>query len=269
LWSRRGSDLSGYFPDLIPVLSDRLPDVVLDTEIVIFDANTGALDFVALARRLTSGRRLAAAAAARPAHLVCFDLLASHGIDRRGLPLAERRALLEDLLVGLPAPITLCPHTTSGTEAERWLDTLPDAGIEGVMIKDRASVYPQRARQRVWHKFKLRDTLDLAVVGVVGDLAAPTALLLARPSIDGLTPAGVTTTLPRPVAREIAPELTPDPTSVPHRVGWPGREPSTLPVHGVVPMVAEISADRAVDHGILRHPARLIRLRPDLSVDDF
>jgi hypothetical protein len=55
------------------------------------------------------------------------------------------------------------------------------------------------------HKFKLRDTLDLAVVGVVGDLAAPTALLLARPSIDGLIPAGVTTTLPRPVAREIAP----------------------------------------------------------------
>src|SRR5207247_991628 len=84
-------------------------------------------------------RRLAAAAAAMPAYLVCFDLLASQGIDRRGLPLAERRALLEDVLAGLPAPITLCPHTISGTEAERWLDTLPDAGIEGVMIKDRAS----------------------------------------------------------------------------------------------------------------------------------
>ena len=269
LWSRRGTDLSGYFPDLMLVLHDRLPDVVLDTEIVIFDANTGGLDFAALARRLTSGRRLTAVAAARPAHLVCFDLLASQGIDRRGLPLAERRALLEDLLVEMPAPITLCPHTTSGTEAMRWLDTLPDAGIEGVIIKDRASVYPQRAGQRVWHKFKLRDTLDLAVVGVVGDLAAPTALLLARPSIDGLIPAGITTTLPRPVAREIAPDLTLDPTSVPHRVGWPGREPSTLPTHGVVPIVAEISADRDVDNGILRHPARLIRLRPDLSVDDL
>jgi ATP-dependent DNA ligase len=81
---------------------------------------------------------------------VCFDLLASQGIDRRGLPLAERRALLEDLLVEMPAPITLCPHTTSGTEAMRWLDTLPDAGIEGVMIKDRTGVYPQRAGQRVW-----------------------------------------------------------------------------------------------------------------------
>jgi ATP-dependent DNA ligase len=269
LWSRRGSDLSGYFPDLMLVLHERLPDVVLDTEIVTFDTSTGRLDFVALARRLTSGRRLTAVAAARPAHLVCFDLLASHGIDRRRLPLAERRALLETLMAGLAAPITLCPHTTSDTEAERWLDTLPKAGIEGVMIKDRAGVYPQRAGQRVWHKFKLRDTLDLAVVGVVGDLAAPTALLLARPSIDGLTPAGVTTTLPRPVAREIAADLTPDPASAPHRVGWPGREPSTLPVHGVVPIVAEISADRAVDSGILRHPARLIRLRPDLSVDDL
>jgi ATP-dependent DNA ligase len=181
LWSRRGTDLSGYFPDLIPVLHDRLPDVVLDTEIVIFDANTGGLDFAALARRLTSGRRLTAVAAAMPAHLVCFDLLASQGIDRRGLPLAERRALLEDLLAGPGAPITLCPHATSGTEAMRWLDTLSYAGIEGVMIKDRTGVYPQRAVQRVWYKFKLRDTLDLAVVGVVGDLAAPTALLSRTP----------------------------------------------------------------------------------------
>jgi ATP-dependent DNA ligase len=130
-------------------------------------------------------------------------------------------------------------------------------------------VYPQRAGKRVWHKFKLRDTLDLAVVGVIGDLAAPTALLLARPSIDGLTPAGVTTTLPRPVAREVAPDLTPDPASAPQRVGWPGGEPSTLPVHGVVPIVGEISADRAVDNGILRQAARLIRLRPELSVDDL
>jgi ATP-dependent DNA ligase len=269
LWSRRGTDLSGYFPDLMPVLHDRLPDVVLDSEIVTFDTSSGRLDFPALAGRLTSGRRLVAVAALMPAYLVCFDLLASHGIDRRGLPLAERRTRLEDLMAGLAAPITLCPHTTSDTEAERWLDTLPDAGIEGVMIKDRASVYPLRAGQRVWHKFKLRDTLDLAVVGVVGDLAAPTALLLARPSIDGLTPAGVTTTLPRSVAREIAPELTADPASAPHPFGWPGREPSTLPVHGVVPIVAEISSDRAVDSGILRHPARLTRLRPDLSVDDL
>jgi ATP-dependent DNA ligase len=269
LWSRRGTDLSGYFPDLMPVLHDRLPDVVLDTEIVTFDPSTGRLDFLALARRLTSGRRLAALAALMPAYMVCFDLLASNGIDRRGLSLAERRAPLEDLLAGLAAPITLCPYTTSDTEAERWLDTLPAAGIQGVMIKDRAGMYPQRAAQRLWHKFKLRDTLDLAVVGVVGDLAAPTALLLARPSIDGLTPAGVTTTLPRSVAREIALELTSDPASAPHRFGWPGREPSTLPLQGVVPIVAEISADRAVDNGILRHPARLIRLRPDLSVDDL
>jgi ATP-dependent DNA ligase len=253
----------------VPVLHDRLPDVVLDTEIVTFDTSTGRLDFVALARRLTSGRRLVAVAALMPAYLVCFDLLASHGIDRRGLPLAERHALLDELLAGLAAPITLCPHTTSGAVAERWVDTLPDTGIEGVMIKDRASVYPQRAGQRVWHKFKLRDTLDLAVVGVVGDLGAPTALLLARPSTDGLTPAGVTTTLPRSVAREIAADLTLDPASTPRRVGWPGREPSTLPVHGVVPLVAQISADRAVDNGILRHPARLIRLRPDLSVDEL
>lgn len=35
-----------------------------------------------------------------------------------------------------------------------------------------------------------------------------------------------------------------------------------------MPLVVEVSADSAVDDGLLRHAARLLRARPDLRVDD-
>lgn len=35
----------------------------------------------------------------------------------------------------------------------------------------------------------------------------------------------------------------------------------------VEPLIVEVSADVATDNGVLRHPARLIRARPDLVVD--
>ena len=160
LWGRRGTDLTGYFPDLVPVLAARLPaDVVVDGEVVAWDSDRGRLDFQGLSRRLTAGRRLAAAAAARPAHLVCFDLLAAGGIDLRPRPLTERWARLEEILSGISAPIVLCQQTDDEDTALHWHQTLTVAGIEGLVIKAARSTYPTRADQRVWHKLKARTLL--------------------------------------------------------------------------------------------------------------
>jgi ATP-dependent DNA ligase len=42
LWSRHGTDLTRYFPDLMPVLRAQLPDgVVLDAEVVIWEVEKG------------------------------------------------------------------------------------------------------------------------------------------------------------------------------------------------------------------------------------
>ena len=71
--------------------------------------------------------------------------------------------------------------------------------------------------QRPWWKVKARSSLDL-VVGAIGDLAAPTALVLARPG--GVRSFAVTRVLPR---RLVSTEET-----------WQR-------------LVAEVSADVAVD----------------------
>ena len=183
-------------------------------------------------------------------------------------PIGDRRTRLERLLSGIASPIALCQQTTDPAVAQDWMETMIAAGVEGVVIKDRRGSYPIRPGMRVRHKLKARAYLDLVVVGVVGDPAGPTALLLARPSATGMRPAGVTTALARTLARQIGRQLQLDPGAAPRRVGWPGNTSAAL-LTGVEPMVAEVGADAAVDDGVLRHGARLLRLRPDLAVEDL
>jgi ATP-dependent DNA ligase len=268
IWSRRGTDLTRFFPDLAPVFAARLPaDTVLDGEVVAWDVSAGRLDFASLQTRMTAGRRLSAVAARRPAHLVCFDLLATADRDIRSHPLAERRTLLAELLSGVGAPIALCQQTEDREIAEDWLQTLAAGGIEGVVIKDATQPYPTRAGQRVWHKVKSRQSLDMLAIGVVGDPSAPTSLVLAMPTFeDEPRPAGATTVLSRAVARAIAPllELTGQ-TWQRHSV-WGTTE--QVEVQQIKPLVVEVSADAAVAGGTLRHAARLVRARPDLLAGD-
>ena len=66
--------------------------------------------FPALLGRITAGRRLAREAAARPANLVQFDVLAAVGDDLTGPPPHQRRARLKDLLADAPPALVLCPR---------------------------------------------------------------------------------------------------------------------------------------------------------------
>ena len=76
-------------------------DTLIDGEIVVADVQ-GRSDFTALQQRLTVARRAAAAAAiARSAVLLVFDVLALSGNDLRDRPLVERRQALEHLIADL------------------------------------------------------------------------------------------------------------------------------------------------------------------------
>jgi ATP-dependent DNA ligase len=217
----------------------------------VWDTTAGRLNFAAFSRRIVAGHRVAAVAIQHPAHFVAFDLLAVGGKDLRRRPLATRREQLEQLMSGLAAPLAVCEQTTEEAVARGWLETLGAAGVEGVVVKDRAAAYPDGARMRCWYKVKIRNSLDAVAVGMVGDPAAPTALLLACPTADGLRPMGTTTALPRATARDVGRHLVVDPQVRPHRVSWPGREVSEARLTGVEPVVVEVSADVAIDSGVL------------------
>ncbi|KMO93795.1 ATP-dependent DNA ligase [Streptomyces roseus] len=279
--TRRGSMVQDRFPDLVAAALEQLPPgLVLDGELLVWDPEAGALSFEALQRRAAARARGAAALAARiPAYFLAFDVLQLDGVETMGLPYRERRRRLEVLFSAraLTAPWTLCPMTTDLATAQDWLETWTDvSGVEGLVIKPLTSKYLPNTRG--WTKVRRRDTTEAVIGAVTGTLARPQLLLLGRYDQDGrLRAVGRTVALRPNAARQVAERLTASASASASGHPWTGAVFSAawgsrdvLDVTLVRPdLVAEVRADRAVDHGgIFRHPLRFQRLRPDVAPED-
>ncbi|WP_346101376.1 RNA ligase family protein [Nonomuraea maheshkhaliensis] len=274
LQSRNGARFNEIFPEAAWAAYDMVAaGTTLDGEIVRWSG--GRLDFSALHRRNIAGRRRAAAMArTEPVHFAVFDVLTLGGRDVTGLPLCERRAMLEELFETIPAAgvLALGMHTTDEAEARTWYETMHVAGVEGLVIKAARSTYDCGAR--TWLKLKQRRTADAIVGGYIGHLRRPSGLLLGRYDPTGrLRVVGRTTPLTAQAAAELAPLLTPAvgehpwPATLPP--GWASssygqRDPITYT--RVQPdLVVEILVDMATDAGRHRHHCRYLRPRTDLD----
>jgi ATP-dependent DNA ligase len=236
----------------------------------------GRLDFGALQDRLRSGPACARQLALElPAAFVVFDLLAHDGTDLREQPYHRRRHVLEELLDRrLPPGLVLTPTTTDPTVARAWLLGHATSGIEGVVAKRLDQ--PYRPGVRGWQKLGTRLTAEAVVAGVIGPLHAPTVLLLGRAAADGhLQLVGRSTklspTAQAAVSGVLEPHLGPDhpwPPVLPStRWGRPG--PPTVYTQIRPTTVVKVTVDTAVEHHRWRHPARFVRLRPDLHTHDL
>lgn len=276
LWSRQGTDLTDHFPDVQRALLAQLArDVVLDCELVVWAGASTSFD--ALQQRLVSGAgrngpaKVEALAAAQPASLVVFDVLATGNRDLRGHDWSARRAVLEDLAGTWRPPLQLSPVTADPVEAERWMRDYYLAGIEGIVAKDAHGTY--RPGQRVWTKVKHRETFEVLVGAVTGTAARPQAIIAGRRDDAGeLIVVGRTADLTPAQAAQLAPLLRevdehPWPASITaHR--W-ARRGDRVRLTRVDPNVAlEVSADAARQGRQWRHPLRFVRPRLDLTPND-
>ncbi|MFI5987794.1 ATP-dependent DNA ligase [Streptomyces sp. NPDC051555] len=277
LQSRRGALIQDRFPELIAAADAQLPaGLVLDGELLVWDPEAGRLSFEALQRRAAARGRGAPALAARwPAYYVAFDVLQLDGQELLARPYKERRALLEELFTdhGLTAPWTLCPMTSDPATAQDWLGSWTDvAGVEGLVCKSMAQKY--LPGYRGWTKIRRRDTTEAVIGAITGTLAHPQLLVLGRYDNAGrLRSVGRTVPLRPEQSRQVAEHLTAADPGHP----WTGvRFTATWGSHDVLDtvlvrpgLVAEVSADRAVDRGgVFRHPLRFQRLRSDVTVED-
>ncbi len=277
LQSRRGRDLSPYYPDLLECLRGVPAGVVLDGELISWDLETGRTNFRALQRRVTAGRALAQEAAAHPVHLVAFDLLADAGgtalLDQ---PLLQRRARLSELLADAGPQLPVCPQTPDVGWAREWLRDWTAAGVEGIVAKPLTGRYvPGKA---AWIKHKALHTIEAIIGGVTGSVSAPRALLLGRWDEQGrLRFLGRTHAIASAHRQDFAGLLRPvsagrHPWPVPLPATWTGLPGSGEPLgfHPVAPeLVAEVRVDTAYELGRLRHGARYERLRMDLEPADL
>lgn len=162
LVSRNGNDVTGAFPELTglaEVLADHA--VVLDGEIVALD-ETGRPSFSKLQERLgVYGPEADRRSRRNPVALIVFDLLHLDGFSTRGLPLYQRRRLLEQL--DLPAG-TQWRLSDQHADGEALLDATKGVDLEGVLAKKTESVYLPGQRTTAWIKVK-NLTIDEFVIG--------------------------------------------------------------------------------------------------------
>jgi bifunctional non-homologous end joining protein LigD len=155
LSSRTGQDLTGGFAEVVEAI-EALPgeDLVLDGELVVFDPK-GVSRFQLLQRRGADPRT-------RPVYVV-FDVLRSDGRDLMQAPLETRR----DRLLGLISKRAgvLMPSRQLRGDGSAALATARAKGWEGVIAKQRGSLYEPGERSRAWRKVKVRGESEFVIGG--------------------------------------------------------------------------------------------------------
>jgi ATP-dependent DNA ligase len=280
LRSRHGKPLARYFPEVVAsLLAVEERSYVLDGELLAWSG--GRADFAALMARLhPAASRVARLAAETPASYVAFDVVEAGGEDLRAAPFEKRRVLLERLLAGAPDNLCATPATADPAVAAEWLDHPPGGALDGVVAKAADLTY--QPGRRAMLKVKRVRTADCVVAGLrVREGLLVSSLLLGLWDGPVLAHVGVVQAFARDERERLAAALAPYVVPLaghPWERGFaleggpagrlPGASGRWTPELSLdwVPLrpalVAEVSYSQ-VDGTRFRHPARLVRWRPD------
>lgn len=166
LWSRGEERLDGRFPEIEAAALALPRDCVLDGELLAWREGDAPLPFTALQTRIQRRKPGPKTLAEAPVRVLAYDLLELEGEDWRERPLQERRATLESLLAAMPDPrIALSPpvHAPDWHAAALLRERARERGVEGLMLKRRASPYRTGRRRGDWWKWKI-DPLTIDAV---------------------------------------------------------------------------------------------------------
>jgi bifunctional non-homologous end joining protein LigD len=160
LWTRGQQDAAArYFgPFLDPPTWIVAKQAIVDGEVIALDQG-GEPDFALLQARI-KGR--GAAAEPNPFIYEVFDLLDLDGRSLLDVPLEERRRLLSEVLRPDPR-VRLSEHIAGKGMA--FFEAARARGLEGIMAKDRRSIYEPGKRTDRWQKIKIRPEQELVLGG--------------------------------------------------------------------------------------------------------
>lgn len=154
MFSRQGDDISGAFPEIRSAFQGH--DCVVDGELLVMRDGEIA-PFNDLQQRLNRKTVTAKMMQMYPPHVRLYDLLFDGHEDLRGLSFEERRARLEAWHAKHHPPLTdvspLVTFKSFEELGELWASARAE-GIEGLMLKRRASVYQAGRVKGEWFKWK-------------------------------------------------------------------------------------------------------------------
>jgi bifunctional non-homologous end joining protein LigD len=155
--TRSGLDWTARFRPIAAALAvPKIRAAYLDGEIAVLGED-GVTSFAALQDALSRGQ------AQRLTYHV-FDLLHLDGRDLTGLPLVERKALLQPLLAGLPkgAPVRYSDHVLG--QGPKFFAHACKLHLEGIVSKRAAATYRSR-RTEDWLKVKCLSRQEFVIGG--------------------------------------------------------------------------------------------------------
>ncbi|MGD1098036.1 MAG: DNA ligase D, partial [Bryobacteraceae bacterium] len=263
--SRNGHAMERQYPEL-SILPHHVSarTAILDGEIAALD-HRGLPSFEMLQSRITVADPATIAALARKSPVVffAFDLLYLDGYDLRGVPLVERKKLLNEVL----KPGDLVRYSGDfGGNGEEFLEAVKAQGLEGVVGKRAQSLYESR-RTSDWVKWKVVTSQEFVLCGFTkGERDLFGALVLGTYDHGKLVWAGnVGTGFDRKMIEAIHAKLLPlviderpvEPDkNLPRQVTWVRPE-----------LVCEVKFANWTDDGKLRAPV-FMGLRPDIDPEE-
>jgi bifunctional non-homologous end joining protein LigD len=164
-FTRNDKSLVATFPELREIgefLGSHA--AILDGEIVTLDQE-GRPNFSTLAHRLHLGSKSAIErlAVASPVSFLAFDVLYLDGRVLTSQSYDERRAALEALK--LQGRSFATPPSTTGVAPQEMLRIAQERGLEGLVLKRRASHYSAGQRNGDWIKIKNFHTQEVVIGG--------------------------------------------------------------------------------------------------------
>lgn len=186
--TRNKMDITNRFPELlIPEHAFRATSALFDAEIVCLDS-AGKPVFKNVIHRMqqTSEGAIERAKAKYPAVCYVFDCLYLDGRPIVNEPLVRRRQWLVDA-IKRGTPYRVSEVVDDGVALFKAAATM---GLEGIMAKERSSIYQPDKRSAHWLKIKTRQTTDCLIIGYTkgkGNRESEFgALHLAQSNEDGL-----------------------------------------------------------------------------------
>jgi bifunctional non-homologous end joining protein LigD len=152
VFSRRKNRMNSKYPGIASAFDGLAADTILDGEIVALDQD-GRPNFTDLQNWRPK----------KPIYFYAFDVLAFKGRDVTGLPLSERRRVLEDAVAPLADPVRLSP--IFDFPVEDIVRTAREQRLEGIIAKRKNSRYEAGQRSGAWVKYKTGQGQELVIGG--------------------------------------------------------------------------------------------------------
>jgi bifunctional non-homologous end joining protein LigD len=184
-YSRNGNVVTPAWPELTQV-PDAIDDLLLDGEMIALNEH-GKPDFRVLQHRMhvRNQAEVAKLVTKIPATYMVFDVLRLDGRDLTGLPVSERRKILESL--DLSGSSWQVPAAYD--DGQMLFQATREQGLEGIVSKRRSSRYVMDRRTKDWLKFPHRHRGSFVVGGwrpQVDTTDRLAALLVGQPTPEGL-----------------------------------------------------------------------------------